>query len=175
MKNSISEKQLKANKKNAQQGGVKTSEGKEVSKYNALKHGILSDIITKYDPIDFNELFKSLVDEFDPVSTIEWLLVERIALCQLRLYRAAKAENQHIKRCLNSLRIDFDRVDDEDDKGPKLNPEDVEELCNLYLRYEKTLENRFYRALHELERVQRTRKGENVPPPLALDVGIENK
>jgi len=38
----VSEKQLQANKKNAQKGGVKTPEGKEIVKYNALKHGLLA-------------------------------------------------------------------------------------------------------------------------------------
>lgn len=35
----VSEKQLKANQKNAQKAGVKTDEGKAIVKYNALKHG----------------------------------------------------------------------------------------------------------------------------------------
>jgi len=37
-----SQKQLEANRQNAKLGGVKTEEGKAVSKYNALKHGLLS-------------------------------------------------------------------------------------------------------------------------------------
>ena len=38
----ISEKQLQANRENAQKGGVKTPEGKAIVKYNALKHGLLA-------------------------------------------------------------------------------------------------------------------------------------
>ena len=38
----VSEKQLKANKKNAQKAGVKTAKGKAIVKYNALKHGLLA-------------------------------------------------------------------------------------------------------------------------------------
>ena len=38
----VSSKQLEANRKNAQQGGVKTLEGKAIVKYNALKHGLLA-------------------------------------------------------------------------------------------------------------------------------------
>ena len=40
--NEVSQKQLVANQKNAKLGGVKTEEGKAISKYNALKHGLLS-------------------------------------------------------------------------------------------------------------------------------------
>ena len=36
----VSKKQLEANKKNAQKGGVKTQEGKAIVKYNALRHGL---------------------------------------------------------------------------------------------------------------------------------------
>ena len=39
----ISQKQLEANRENAKLGGVKTEEGKAVSRYNAVKHGLLSD------------------------------------------------------------------------------------------------------------------------------------
>ena len=38
----LSQKQLKANRKNARKGGVKTDEGKAIAKYNALKHGLLT-------------------------------------------------------------------------------------------------------------------------------------
>ena len=37
----ISEKQLAANRKNALKGGVKTSKGKAITRYNAMKHGLL--------------------------------------------------------------------------------------------------------------------------------------
>ena len=55
----ISEKQLQANKKNAQKGGIKTQEGKAIVKYNALKHGLLAKetVITVYE-------FRTPQDEF---------------------------------------------------------------------------------------------------------------
>lgn len=42
-------------------------------------------------------------------------------------------------------------------------------------RYEATIERSYYRALHELERLQRARLGEYVPPPLALDVTVNGR
>jgi len=42
------------------------------------------------------------------------------------------------------------------------------------LRYETTIERQLYRAMSELERLQRQRKGERVLPPLSLDVRSEN-
>ena len=38
------------------------------------------------------------------------------------------------------------------------------------LRYETTLDRQFQRAVNQLERLQRMRKGETVPPPLAMEV-----
>ena len=37
-------------------------------------------------------------------------------------------------------------------------------------RYETSLNKQFYRAMHELERIQRRRLGENIPPPQILEI-----
>jgi hypothetical protein len=42
------------------------------------------------------------------------------------------------------------------------------------LRYETAIERQLYRAINELERLQRRRGGELVPPPINLEVSIEN-
>jgi hypothetical protein len=39
------------------------------------------------------------------------------------------------------------------------------------LRYEAHLDRQLYRAMDELERLQRRRRGENVPPPLNINLG----
>jgi hypothetical protein len=41
------------------------------------------------------------------------------------------------------------------------------ERADKILRYESHIQRQLYRAMHELERLQRRRKGEFVPPPLA--------
>jgi hypothetical protein len=42
-------------------------------------------------------------------------------------------------------------------------------------RYEATIERSYYRALHELQRLQHARLGRRVPPPLALDVTVSGR
>ena len=70
----VSEKQLEANRANAQKGGVKTPEGKEIVKYNALKHGLLAKevVITvgdgTEDPEEFNCLPSGEVGQFGSLS-----------------------------------------------------------------------------------------------------------
>jgi hypothetical protein len=41
------------------------------------------------------------------------------------------------------------------------------------LRYEAHLNRQLFQTLHELERIQASRAGRQVPPPLAVDVGVE--
>jgi hypothetical protein len=39
-------------------------------------------------------------------------------------------------------------------------------------RYEATFERKFFKALHELERLQMARKGERPPAPLGIDIDV---
>ena len=47
--------------------------------------------------------------------------------------------------------------------------ENIQILASTYQRYETTEENRFYKALHELERLQRMRQGERLEAPQATE------
>lgn len=299
----VSEKQLQANKANAQKGGVKTAEGKEIVKYNALKHGLLAKeiVITVGDgaenPEEFNVLLEDLNTQLKPEGTLEDILVEKIAVAYWRLRRAYKYEvglirdeldnttddyygntdldgkkyhktNEEIERQIEEDREEIeqweknkgdlsqmykagksleeiydredswdwlcDRVkyilpDDEDkiwqpkdireflsgdkkwsdddiwqalieicDERVKCNEEEIatlkqdkvknqlrlqvikklgnvpsrDELDRL-LRYEGAIERQFYKAMNQLERLQRMRSGESVPAPIEVDVGVD--
>jgi len=41
-------------------------------------------------------------------------------------------------------------------------------------RYEGGIERSYYRALHELQRLQHARLGGHVPPPVAIDISVNN-
>jgi len=41
------------------------------------------------------------------------------------------------------------------------------------LRYETTIQGQLAYAIHELERLQRTRKGEHVPAPVSVQVSSD--
>jgi len=45
------------------------------------------------------------------------------------------------------------------------------EATDKLLRYEAHLERQIYRAMDQLERIQRQRRGERVPPPLNINLG----
>lgn len=184
-------KQRKANIKNSKSGGVKSLEGKNVSKYNAQKHAILRQTITEYEKEIYTNVLQQLIQEFKPEGVIEEILVERIAVYYVKLYRVAKAENEFFKEKFNIEKVKT--IFHEENEHMKLIPlpvyeentvikpaytakvtsDDIEKITKTYTRYETTLENRLYKALHHLERLQRMRKGESISAPFTFDVGID--
>jgi hypothetical protein len=159
--NETTQKQINANRENAKKGGVKTEEGKNISKYNALKHGLLSEqtLMANEDGDGLLELEKKLRMELKPATEIEFLLVDKIASSFWRLKRALSMEDGEVicSQLMTSssmgLMHDADR----------------------FFRYETMLERGIYKALHELERLQAKRNGENVPLPIALDVDVSGE
>ena len=103
-----SQKQIKANKKNALKGGVKTKQGKDIVKFNALKHGLLSKatVITTGDGTESIEeyelLLNGLIEHFKPLGTMEEMLVEKIAVSYWRLRRANYYEVGLIRKELDN-------------------------------------------------------------------------
>ncbi len=97
MKRPVSPRKLRANRANAKKStGPRTPLGKLRSSRNAVKHGLLSDhvVITAgvERPEHFRKLLRDLKAEFDPKTTIERALVERVATCFWRLRRAQRFE-----------------------------------------------------------------------------------
>lgn len=124
----LSQKQLEANKKNAQRGGVKTPEGKAIVKYNALKHGLLAKevVVTvgegEENPEEFNALLDDLKVQLAPEGTLEEMLVEKIAVAYWRLRRAYRFEVGLIRQELDTATDDF--YDKTSLGGTKLNKPD---------------------------------------------------
>lgn len=177
MPKAVSKKQLKANKENSKLGGIKTEEGKEKSKLNALKHGICSDVLTQYEADMSSDLLNKLNDAFKPVGFLEETLVTRIAMYFVRLFRAGKAEKEFMQSLLDPEKRNnpFVALESEilnDGYKPQIKPEDIEKIQCTYMRYETGLENRLYKALHELERIQCKRMGRQMPSHTPIDINI---
>jgi hypothetical protein len=47
----------------------------------------------------------------------------------------------------------------------------LDDSMDRILRYETLVERQLFRAMDQLERIQRRRRGESVPAPLRLDIG----
>jgi len=135
-------------------GGPKTDEGKEISKMNALKHGLLSKevLIDGEDEEELLLLTKRIRSEIKPETEIERLLTDRIVANVWRLKRALGMEDGEVISTGGGLMYDSDR----------------------FFRYETMLEKSLYKALHELERVQAKRSGKDVPLPSVVDINLDS-
>lgn len=139
---------------NNSKGGPKTDKGKEISKMNALKHGLLSKavLINGEDEDELLLLTKRIRSEIKPETEIERLFTDRVVSNIWRLKRTLGMENGEVISILGGLTCDSDK----------------------FFRYETMLEKSIYRALHELERVQAKRNGKEVPLPTMVDISLDS-
>lgn len=101
-------KQISANRKNAARStGPKTPRGKQVVRWNSLKHGLLARevVIDTGEGEENVEEFKTLLGQLEadlaPDGPLEHILVERIAVCYWRLRRVIRYETGKIRRRLD--------------------------------------------------------------------------
>ena len=140
--------------------GPRTAQGKEKSKHNALKHGIFSQsVLMKGESrAGFDSLLSGLQNHLEPVGTLEELLVDKLSVLIWRQRRLIANEANQPRTLVEQLERENDLLLD------KTLPLDQ------LLRYEASLERAFDRTLNQLERLQRMRKGQPVPPPLSVNV-----
>lgn len=155
----ISDKQHEANKQNAQLGGVKTPEGKAISRYNATRHGILRDTITEYEKVDYEKIFNEFCDFYKPENFIEEILVERLVVAYIKMARVSRAENELMKSAMDPTVPFGEGVSYYERIGYKvvLPSDKVALLSDVYARYETAVEKRFYRAMNALNEIKTTR------------------
>jgi hypothetical protein len=154
-------KQIEANKKNALQStGPKTIEGKIMSSKNSLKHGILSkDLVIKNESLsELEEIREAVYKDLNINGLFEEILAEKIIACIWRSMRVITAEREMFNNTWGENTI-VDKFRGNDS------------LCmQSLIRYESFLGKDFYRALHELQRIQSVKKGDIVIAPIAIDV-----
>jgi hypothetical protein len=174
-----SDKQAQANRRNALKStGPNTPEGKAVVRYNAIKHGLLSEdvvLVPGEDEAALRELGELLREELQPVGELENLLVDRISAAHWRLRRLNRVEAGLFVNQGSVFRTpQAERTDNIDGLGLSFLRDSGEANAFSKLsRYEATIERSLYKALHELQRLQAARREEgNVPPPVAVDVEV---
>jgi len=159
--NMTSEKQIVANKTNALKStGPRSLSGKNKAHQNSLKHGLLSRdlVIRDEDPKEWAAMINDLFNTLQPEGIMEGLLVEKIGAALWRLRRVISAEGCALKGNGWAGRL--------------------EELQDVYnssaiasiSRYESGMERNFYKALHELQRMQAMRLGGLALAPVAVDI-----
>jgi hypothetical protein len=122
--------------------GPRTAAGKERSSLNALKHGLTSRrIVLPYEnQAEYDAFLKDLLDESQPVGTLEFELVNDIAACIWRLRRVRHREGDLAEVAL----------------GLKTSKQAREEFA-LMMRYTAAIERELHRAIIRLNQVQELR------------------
>ena len=81
-------------KKDKHSGGPKTGKGKAVSSRNSLTHGLTARRwLNAEEQALFDETVEAFNADFDPQSSIEKVLIVKMAECTVRLMRIQQTEN----------------------------------------------------------------------------------
>ena len=106
----VSERKREANRQNARKStGPRTERGKNVSRRNAAKHGILGSalFLKATEKAEYNRLVQSLREQFQPQGAYQEFLVEEIALGALRRKYLYRYESAEVYRQIDEARRDF--------------------------------------------------------------------
>jgi len=176
----ISEKQLAANRANAARSTGPTSpEGKARSSRNSRKHGFASASFTVVRLEDVNEvahLRADLIACYQPVNSQELFALERMAIAQQQILRAARLESGLFTSCMNesfgpegSPTLPFrqelaEGIEITRDLNRNFILADGFQLLvrqgnsiPLFLRYQAQAERLYRRAVEEFERLKKLR------------------
>ena len=139
----ISPQKLEANRRNAQRStGPRTPEGKAKASLNGWKHGLLAQHLfrpgeqSEKDREGYVFLATQIRLYFQPVGTVEELLVEKFVTDSVRYARLLELEQRHLWKVWAFQEPYADRI----------------------LRYQATANRQLYQTMHELERLQAQRK-----------------
>ena len=170
-----SKRQIKANRTNSRKStGPKDT---STSKWNAVRHGLLSQALTELDDEDmYAQVLRDLTNRIAPEGRTEECLIRNAALDLVGWKRAQMIEAEFIISQLHPATRE-EMLDLSSIIGRVLDPGvpstlsvAASEHLLLYQRYETFFSNRLFRTLHEIERIQALRKGEHLVPPIPIDV-----
>ena len=175
----VSPEQFAANRANAAGStGPRTPDGKARSSQNARKHGFAAAAYTipRLEDIDeIAELRESVIDLYKPANAQELFAVERIAITQQSMNRAARLEAGTLTTCLNDVLNLRERplmeMDPEMYGGGEPGKQQVKNyllaegfrrsvgasnVIHLCMRYNAQAERLYRRAVQDFERIRRT-------------------
>src|SRR5580692_9671824 len=177
----ITEKQLAANRANAAKStGPRTPEGKTRSACNARSHGFTAStfaVVRLEDLQEIAHLKSDLTAVYQPVNSQEMFALERMALAQQAMLRAARLESGLFTNCLDlalndsgtpivpmsrdlSLDIEITRAQNRNyalAEGFHRMATQPNNTWSLFLRYQAQAERHYRRALEEFNRLKALR------------------
>ena len=190
----LSPRQLAARRANAMKStGPRTPEGKAVVRLNPLKHGFFArDVV---NPVldgparaeEFNSILEALLDEFQPESARERILVDEVAACCWRVRRLLRYECRESwvdedadrRRAATETPTEsllatmgYDKFGERRRTARKLQRSGLDALTlpsysdvDKIVRFERIVKRNLFRALDLLERMQAARSCPGSPNP----------
>lgn len=170
----VSQRQLDANRRNAKKStGPKTQAGLDMSKFNALKHGLTATAVCipgEHRP-DHDERRKQYLAHFQPIDLVEFDLVDDLVAIRWRKERAIRHEVTLVKLEIASHRAENANeglVDVSEGVESTLATQSLADQASFRLleRYEGRLNRDFARTLNMLRQVQADRPPSDGPLPV---------
>jgi hypothetical protein len=165
-----SEEQIAANKKNCRLStGPTSAQGKRAASRNAVKWNLFSELVVLADEDQkaFDGFARRIMTDLHPVGALETALADAIVACLWRWRRL-----HGIEAGLLTMYRTYEGADRGLATAFAHDASQMDSMGRL-TRYETSLERRFLRLLHELQRLQAVRAGVNVPPPAVVDVDVQ--
>jgi hypothetical protein len=156
-------RQIEANRRNAQKStGPRTAEGKAASRMNALRHGLAS-VHVHENAAEFQEFRASLVQTWMPANAKEMMLVDLIADGWWRMARSNRYESELLANEIEEMKRRNrlpTRPHPRDDRGVALMmaQEQYDRAFKTLFRYSDRASSKYFRALEQLEKMQRARR-----------------
>jgi hypothetical protein len=150
-----SQTQITANQQNALKStGPRSAEGKDVSRFNALKHGLdaRSLVIPGEDLDELAALINDYLHQFRPNGPVERMMVDTLIRADWHLRRYDRIESGVIARMIGDGDPNAALAGLFGTAAPKSNP-----LPHLFRR-RQTAQRDYFRALKELQRMQKERR-----------------
>lgn len=171
--------------KKQRMGGPVSPQGKAISRLNATKHGLLSNVAPEHEVPAYSEHLSLVRDHYAPQGYLEELLTERVASLLWRIGRVARYESALVQQRVGAA-MDRDGWGElrqavtelwtllQDNQDPEMTTwaEDAvqalqtavgaaslpSEVVDKVPRYEAHLDRTLRRTLDELEQLQQTRQ-----------------
>ena len=161
-----SEARIAANRANSLKScGPRTTEGKEKSRRNALKHGLTGAgvVLPEADAAEVERRTAAFAEELLPFGEIEMALVRRAALSSVRMERGADQQTAALTERVRRVEAEFVAPEGVDaEEADRLKSEaarramfDPSKEATLARKYEAAAERGFYKALKELRQMAR--------------------
>ena len=147
--------QIAANRLNAQKStGPRTPEGKAVSSFNALKHGMdaASIVIPGEDPAEYERIAAAYREQFHPASALEEFHVATLIRCDWQKRRLHRTEAKIYRALL------AEGATPEDLDIAVLRDSPTARLLHKVIAQIASLERAYFRALNDLRRIERERR-----------------